>query len=321
MGFRSARQLRRGLRFCVRLLQSLVPGTPGRPDAKDAEEPQDLPTVENLPSVPRVPQDAKPCRLLPTAPDEIAYHPACWSLPEEQNSKAVSLDLLILSPVHRTGSTLLQRICNARKGTLIWGEHGGVLTQFASIYTNAAFFSLRGESERKEFFGQDENPNLWIANMCPELECVQQAIVDSARTLMSSLYGRYRKSHDILGFKEVHYGPAELELLRHCYPRAQLLLLSRNPLNAWRSTTKEWYRSLDDWIERYNNGVRGYCEFAKRDANCHLIRYVDLIERENRTMELLGDVAKVSREQISMVLTRKIGASGALLTIRTATPF
>ena len=68
--------------------------------------------------------------------------------------------------------------------------------------------------------------------MCPELACLQQAVVNSARTLMNTLYGRYRKDHDILGFKEVQYGRDELELLRKCYPKAQFLLLLRNPLDA-----------------------------------------------------------------------------------------
>ena len=154
---------------------------------------------------------------LPNPPAELAYRPERWTL-AERGPETGTLNLLLLSPVHRTGSTLLQRICNARKKTLIWGEHGAVLKRFASVFSDIAAFSLAGAAEREAYFGQGENPNLWIADMCPELDCVQQAVVDSARSLLNSLYGRYRSDHDILGFKEVQYGRAEAELLRGCYP-------------------------------------------------------------------------------------------------------
>lgn len=243
------------------------------------------------------------------APDPLAYRPDCWSLPDELPPDAEFLDLLILSPVHRTGSTLLQRICNSRKGTLIWGEHGGVLTRFSAIFTDTALFSLAGQGERELYFGQDENPNLWIASMCPGLECVQQSLVNSARALLSTLYGQHRKTHDILGFKEVQYGVAELGLLRRCYPKAQFLLLLRNPLNVWKSTPKDWYPSFDHWIDRYNSGAADYRNFAKNDPNCHLIRYEDLIGKRPETLDTVADVARLSHEQISQVLAHKIGSS------------
>ena len=181
--------------------------------------------------------------------------------------------------------------------------------RFASVFSDVATFSVAGAAEREAYFGQDENPNLWIADMCPELDRVQQAVVDSARSLLNSLYGRYRSDHDILGFKEVQYARAEAELLRGCYPNACLLLLVRNPLSVWTSTPKDWCPSLDEWIARYNDGVLGYCEFATRDANCHLLRYEDLVAQEEKTIEILGDRCKLSRGQISMVLADKIGSS------------
>jgi hypothetical protein len=310
--FRGVRQLCRDLRLCVQLLHSFSSAAPLRYHSTNTRESSSLTTHGNLPLSARLSQGASPRRSSSTVPEDLAYNPACWQSPEE-NPEVDSLDLLILSPVHRTGSTLLQRICNARKQTLIWGEHGGVLKHFSSIFVNAALFSMMGESERRDYFGQNENPNVWIASMCPEVERLQQAVVHSARALLNTLYGAYRENHDLLGFKEVQYGSAELELLRKCYPAAQFLLLLRNPLYAWRSTPTSWYGSLDDWIETYNAGALGYCEFAKRDPNSHLIRYVDLIEQESKTMEVLGDVARVSREQISMVLAHKIGATRAPL--------
>jgi hypothetical protein len=308
--FRAARRLFCSLPFCAGSSR-VADSHPSLPQTVGEANEGAMATVDQ-PLAASGPQEARP---LPTTPRELAYSPTSWRL-SNATADAEFLDLLVLSPVHRTGSTLLQRICNSRKGTLIWGEHGGVLKLFASIFRNAALFSMAGEMERKEYFAQDENPNLWIANMCPELECVQQAVVNSARTLINTLYGRYRKDHDILGFKEVQYRRAELELLRRCYPRAHFLLLVRNPLDAWRSTPTDWYSSLEDWIATYNDGVLGYHAFARNDANCHILRYEDLVRQDGKVMAVIAEVAKVPREQAATVLAHKIGGHRSSLSDR-----
>ena len=99
--------------------------------------------------------------------DDQTYEPRRWRLREKSPPAAAALNLIILSANHRAGSTLLQRICNARKGTLIWGEHGGALRYFSEIYASAGYFAVAGAQERDDYFRQDENPNLWIASMSP----------------------------------------------------------------------------------------------------------------------------------------------------------
>ena len=242
---------------------------------------------------------------------ELAYAPLRWHLKDTPPSDAGLIHLIILSPNHRSGSTLLQRICNARKGTLIWGEHGGLLSRFADIYRDAAYFSSAGSEEHRDYFGRGEDPNLWIASMCPAVEYAQQAVVDSARAFLGAFYGQYREHHDILGFKEVAYGRPELELLRRCYPQAQILFLVRNPLNTWRSTPRSWHPSLDGWIAEWNARTLCFRAFARSDAGSHLIRYEDLIRKEPGTMAILAQAAKVSDEQVSMVLAHKLGSHDA----------
>jgi hypothetical protein len=310
VGLKIARRLADSPRFCAERLRSIVRYR--RSDSGSVPTLHDVPAVAIQAVLTDSPRTQKPPAPVAVVPQELAYCPERWRLPQAA-VPCKPLDLLVLSPVHRTGSTLLQRICNARNGTLIWGEHGGVLQRFAAIFADTAAFSLAGEEERLAYFGEGENPNLWIANMCPELECVQQAIVDSARTFLDSLYAPYRQGHDILGFKEVQYGRTELELLRKCYPKAQFLLLLRNPLDTWKSTPREWYPSLDDWIAKYNAGVAGYCDFAEHDAHSHILCYADLVEQKSKTMEVLSDVAKVSREEIALVLAQKIGGTKAAL--------
>jgi hypothetical protein len=242
---------------------------------------------------------------------KLAYGPLSWPLKERAQSAARSVDLVILSPLHRSGSTLLQRICNSRKETLIWGEHGAFLAHFASIYASAAYFSMAGSQEREDYFSQGQNPNLWIAEMCPDLDHAQKAVVESARAFLQTFYGQYREQHDILGFKEVHYHREELDLIRACCPETEIVFLVRNPLDAWKSTPRNWYLSLDEWTTIWKTTVPYFMSFAATDAHCHLLRYEDVVRQETKAMEILADVAKVSRKQVSMVLAHKIGSHNA----------
>jgi len=245
----------------------------------------------------------------PVAAADKYFSPLGWTLPPAAECESLELGLIIFSANHRAGSTLLQRICNARKGTLIWGEHGGLLLHFTDIYLSAAAFCSVGAKEREAYFSAGEDPNLWIANMCPELSRAQLAVVESVRALFAAFYGQHRATHDLIGFKEVAYGRGELELLRACYPQARFLLLIRNPLDTWRSTPRDWYSSLDYWIESWNSRVRDFRAFAARDARSHLIRYEDLIRREPAVEAVLAEAAQVSGEMYADVLSHKIGST------------
>ncbi len=243
----------------------------------------------------------------------IPYSPLSWRIGKESTADSRFISLIILAANHRAGSTLLQRICNSREKTLIWGEHNSLLRHFVDIHDDAVRFEKVGGEERDAFFKQNENPNLWTASMCPESEYAQRAVVASARAFLRAFYSQYRENRDIIGFKEVQYERSELELLRKCYPEANVLLLVRNPLNTWKSTPPGWYPSLDDWIEKWNGRVNCFLDFAAGDPNCHLLRYEDLIRRDGKTMEIVGDTAKISRKQIKMVLAKKIGGKKSKL--------
>ena len=243
-------------------------------------------------------------------PDQI-FSPLSWQLDETSVGDDNFIGLIILSANHRAGSTLLQRICNARPETLIWGEHNAMLTHFESIYSSISRFMATGisDDERKQFFEQGENPNLWIANMCPDIECAQRAIVESVRAFLRVYYSPYREGHDIIGFKEVQYNRGELELLRKCYPESDILMLVRNPLDTRRSTPADWYPSLQLWMEMWNDRVACFKEYDSADSRCHLIKYEDLISKEKNAIEIVLDTAKITREQFDMVVGNKLGGS------------
>jgi len=239
----------------------------------------------------------------------VPYIPLSWQVKAAPPSDNPFINLIVLSAVGRSGSTLLQRICNSRKGTLIWGEHQGVIGHFAEIYKRIADTSMRCSKEREQYFTRGEVPNLWIANLMPELDYAKQATVESVRALLNTLYGQYSGSHDIVGFKEVSYGRADVELLRKCYPEADILLLVRHPCNTWNSTPREWFASAAAFADCWTARVEDFSVLAKSDPKCRLIRHEDVVAQENRTVDILIDVAKVSREQISAVLAHKIGSS------------
>ncbi|MEN6449185.1 MAG: sulfotransferase [Thermoguttaceae bacterium] len=306
--FRLAQAIRRVLRVVsLRRSPRAIVATPGIAEevAKPAASPRKAAAEQSAQDLP-APETSEAGKGAP-----LEYAPLRWSLGGDEMSEADLIGLAIFSANHRAGSTLLQRICNARKGTLIWGEHGGLLSHFSEIYTDAAYFSSAGSEEHRAYFASGEDPNLWIANMCPTIEYVEQAVVNSARAMLNTFYGQYRQTHDLIGFKEVAYRRPELELLRRCYPKAQFLLLVRNPLNTWRSTPRSWYPSLEDWIAKWNAAVDCFREFVRCDAGSHLVRYEDLIQQEPGTMGVLKQAAKVTEEEVAMVLSHKLGSHNA----------
>ena len=57
----------------------------------------------------------------------------------------------------------MQRLCNARKKTLLWGEHGCVLTNFTKMYAHTDLFAISQGDSRRGYFESGEDPNQWIA--------------------------------------------------------------------------------------------------------------------------------------------------------------
>jgi hypothetical protein len=307
-------------RTCVHKFRALRNPNPASPDpgvrpdlclSKNGTVPFTVPAAEATTAVASSSSDASQPSSESNAVDPLRppYRPLTWRLKDEDGADARFLSLMILSAGQRAGSTLLQRICNARKGTLIWGEHGGLLRHFAPIYAHASYFALSGAEERDAYFRRAEDPNLWIASMSPELDFVHQAIADSARALMRTMYGQYSESKDVIGFKEVRYRDSEAELLLKCYPEARFFLLIRNPLSCWKSMPPEWGWTVDQWGQEWNAFVQSFQTLASAHTRCRLIRYEDLVRQDPQTMATLAEVAQVSERQVQGVLANKIGST------------
>lgn len=221
------------------------------------------------------------------------------------------MNLILSAATHRSGSTLVQRILNARPQTLMWGEHLGVLSHFHAIYQKVQTLSEKGKSSRQAYFQSGENPNQWLALMTPSPEYIHQATIESVRTFLDRLYQQNKEGHDIIGFKEVRYGAKELNILQQCYPEAKLLLLIRNPLKAWESYPKSWgeYRGAYQFAKQWNNNVNDYLALAASNPQAVLLQYEKIIAQEPQTIQKLTELAQISKEDMQAVLAQKIRGS------------
>ncbi|GLI10197.1 hypothetical protein YDYSG_62300 [Paenibacillus tyrfis] len=219
------------------------------------------------------------------------------------------MDIIISAVANRTGSTLVQRIFNARRKTLIWGEHGGIVSEFVRIGELAGYFSIQGREEKEAYFKSGENPNTWIANMSPDLIRVREGIVQGVRACFSAMYAEYRDSHDRIGFKEVRYGKPEIELLKTCYPDAVIVLLVRHPVDVWKSETSYWSGDAGLFARTWNERALQYAELRDPGRGIHLLRYEELVERDETALGLLEELADVSRDEIDNVLNVSLNST------------
>src|SRR5699024_1375882 len=158
-------------------------------------------------------------------------------------------------------------------------------------------------------------PNHWIATMTPPKDIVTASIIHSVKSFHEVLYEKkYKDTHDLIGYKEVRYGNAELNLFRMCYPKATIILLVRNPVDVWKSVSQNAkvnrYRSVKSFSNLWNRRVKTYIDLSNAHANIHLIRYEDLIDKNQATLDLIKRIGKITDEQIEKVLSVKISSSG-----------
>lgn len=226
------------------------------------------------------------------------------------------MDLVISAATHRSGSTMLQRVFNARNKTLIWGENGGCLIDFSRIYEQTNRFA-GFDKQRNAYFQNGETPNQWIACMTPPKNEVEEAIIRTVKVFHESLYvSNYSEQHDLIGYKEVRYGKKELHLLRKSYPDCNIILLIRNPIDVWKSvSSKNWkdlrklYGSVRGFTRYWNSRVEMYLEMSQSDPNVHLVRYEDISAQKRETMELIKQLGRLEDKDIKKVLSKKINST------------
>ena len=113
------------------------------------------------------------------------------------------MDIVILSTTRRMGSTLVQRIFNSRKQTLIWGEQNGILRHFNLMLNQITQFNKVENYEKESFF--NGNRNLWSATLNPGDSIIIESIQKSMKCFLDNLYGNnYRSNNNCCYWNSIH---------------------------------------------------------------------------------------------------------------------
>jgi hypothetical protein len=218
------------------------------------------------------------------------------------------MNIIILSSSRRMGSTLIQRIFNARDGTLIWGEQNGILKHFNLIYNHMSQFCKKEKEEEYDFF-VNNNKNIWTATLCPKEQIIRKAMELSTKTFLDEVYKN--NNFDIIGFKEVVYNKNEVELLRKIYPNSKFIFITRNPLDTWKSIinkdiNRNWHPTVEHFMIRWNEKSNYFYNYSKNNKNCLFIKFEDIVKRDKEILNKLKKMAKINDNQLMKVLDKKI---------------
>lgn len=195
--------------------------------------------------------------------------------------------VFVLAAGWRSGSTMLQRmIMENNPEMLIWGEP----FDLANLHDNMAnqFRAFTPDWPPESYFlSTADAPQLsdrWVANLYPDVEQLVSAHRSFYDTLFAMAAARAGRSR--WGLKEVRLTIDHAWYFRALYPECKILMLYRNPLDAYRSY-RRWrmgvYRRWPDrfvatpyafgrnWAELTRGYLRGH-----RAVDAFLIRYEDL---------------------------------------------
>jgi hypothetical protein len=195
--------------------------------------------------------------------------------------------VFVLSAGWRSGSTLLQRmIMENRKDLLMWGEplphcniHDGLVNQFRAFTTcwPPRPYFLSGMK-------LNEPSDTWVANLYPDIDDLLKAHRSFHRTLFAE--PAYKAGWKSWGLKEVRFTIDHATYLRLLYPQCKIVLLYRNPYEAYLSYSHWNVTVFRTWPHRFVSTpyafgrnwaelTRGYLEGHER-VGALLIKYEDL---------------------------------------------
>ena len=136
--------------------------------------------------------------------------------------------ILVLAPIPRCGSTLVQRVLNTHPEVTIWGEQGGALTHALHMMQRYEFqLNVGGDRQRETWLGNGR-PDQWMSSMNP----ATSTLIAGFRDLFLGIYARYAQHTMTWGFKEIRYGREEIEFWHILFPMTKYVMIVRDPVEA-----------------------------------------------------------------------------------------
>lgn len=208
-----------------------------------------------------------------------------------RTSEAARLDeeqpVFVLSSGWRSGSTLLQRmIMENRRDLLMWGEplphcniHDGLINQFRAFTAHwpPRPYFLSGMKLA-------DPADSWVANLYPDIDDLLKAHRSFHHTLFAE--PAYEAGWKSWGLKEVRFTLDHAMYLRALYPNCKIVMLYRNPYDAYLSYSHWDVTVFRTWPDRFVSTpyafgrnwaelTRGYLEGHEK-VDALLVRYEDL---------------------------------------------
>ena len=246
---------------------------------------------------------------------------------------------IFLLGTKRSGTTLLQRILNSGEDVMIWGEHGGFLSQIAEAYflnfedktiirnipaSNVSFRPLAKTRQLK-------SSKLWLGwhNWYS-----QEDVKNMFASFISSFFiPTFRKKDLFWGFKETRYGFADrtIEMLAELYPDAKFIFIIRDPIDIVDRLKLSYLRKITglehetnfsqlefsaknefstaEAAKKWTQQNYSFIEFsAKNSQRSLIVRYEELVSRKDVVEELMDWLnVSYSQQKISDILNMKDG--------------
>lgn len=211
--------------------------------------------------------------------------------------------IFVFSAGWRSGSTLVQRFITASRTAMIWGECAGAISHLSNAFnsysralgpdTQTFSDGLSGGNGTKQYENfinaGNDGVHEWIANINPpqtQIETAFKSLIKDTYADTASQLGYTR-----WGIKEVRCGRKEIDFLHRLFPKAQFVLIVRDPFYVLTSIKR---RNLDEFpgskfpmLEYAKHWARLAHDFRDTPYG-HLIRYEDFVNEKKTRDELLN---------------------------------
>ena len=213
------------------------------------------------------------------------------------NSFIADLDpLIITSPTHRSGTTLLQRLVCSSHSALIYGEQCANDLEF---FLNLYVFKVQEYTYQKQRFTQvqdavlDGKVNDWILDLMPNVDGYLSALAHSAFagiTFCREEALRYQRP--VWGFKYPGWRPAFINLLRSILPKARVIFIQRDLEDCVKSAKAQNMlpspQETRDFVQCWSEGV-SYIASLANDPSVLSLKYEELVSAPAATLERLSE--------------------------------